>query len=189
MQHLQEKGVEVVYRPQPKGVHKTAWWPEVKESFEGFVKNHPRNPLPDKLTWETDGSLTHNRAHWLVIDELGPSDPDASALEDVNLMTAVSAEADPLGVGPRLFDQAHPSGRVDLVRTGNTVTATTRGVAEFTVLVSPEAFDLGRPVKVVANGKTVFDGRVEPDLRTLLRWAARDNDRTMLFVAELHIKL
>lgn len=189
MQHLQEKGVEVVYRPQPKGMHNTAWWPEVKESFEGFVKNHPRHPLPDKLTWETDGSLTHNRAHWLVIDELGPIDPNASALEDVNLMTAVSAEADPLGVGPRLFDQAHPSGRVDLVRTGNTVTATTRGVAEFTVLVSPEAFDLGRPVKVVANGKTVFDGRVEPDLRTLLRWAARDNDRTMLFVAELHIKL
>jgi hypothetical protein len=34
----------------------------------------------------------------------------------------------------------------------------------------------------------VFDGRVEPSLATLLKWAARDNDRTMLFAAELHIK-
>jgi hypothetical protein len=188
MRHLQTKGVEVVYQPQPNGVHNTAWWPQVKESFEGFVKSHPRNPLPDSVTWETDGSLTHNRAHWLVIDELGPADPNAATLDDVNELTAASADLDPLGVGPKLFEQAHPSGRVDLVRTGNTVTATTRGITEFTLLISPEAFDLGRPVNVVANGKTVFEGRVEPKLDTLLRWGARDNDRTMLFVAELHIR-
>jgi hypothetical protein len=188
MRHLQTKGVEVEYKPQPNGVHNTAWWPQVKESFEGFVKAHPRNPLPEKLTWETDGSLTHNRAHWLVIDEVGPADPNAAALDDVNVLTAVSAEADPLGVGPTLFEQARRSGRVDLVRTGNTVTATTHGVTEFTLLMSPDAFDLGQAVKVVANGKTVFEGRVEPKLETLLRWAARDNDRTMLFAAELHIR-
>jgi hypothetical protein len=44
-------------------------------------------------------------------------------------------------------------------------------------------------VKVVANGKTVFDGRVQKDLRTLLKYAASDNDRTMLFGAALHLKL
>ena len=89
--------------------------------------------------------------------------------------------------GP-IFDNARPSGRVDLARAGNTVTAATRGVSEFTLLVSPDAFDLARPVKVVANGRTAFEGRVEPNLQTVLKWAARDNDRTMLFVAELHIK-
>ena len=52
------------------------------------------------------------------------------------------------------------SGRVDLTRSGNTVTATTRGVAAFTLLLSPDQFDFGKPVKVVANGRTVFDGRV-----------------------------
>ena len=88
-----------------------------------------------------------------------------------------------------MFEHRHPSGRVDLVRTGNTVTAATKGVAELTLLVSPDAFDLTQPLKVVANGRTVFDGRVEPSVATLLKWAARDNDRTMLFAAELHIKL
>ena len=46
--------------------------------------------------------------------------------------------------------------RVDLVREGNVVRATTRGVAEFTVLASPDAFDFSQPITVVADGRTVF---------------------------------
>jgi hypothetical protein len=88
-----------------------------------------------------------------------------------------------------LFARGGASGRVDLARAGNVITATTRGVAAFTLLLSPDQFDFGKPVKVVANGKTVFDGRVQKDLRTLLKYAASDNDRTMLFGATLHIKL
>jgi hypothetical protein len=179
VQHLKDKGIEVVYKPQPNGVHNTAWWPEVKDSYEAFVSSHPRVPLPDRLTWETNGSPTDNRAHWLVIDRLARPDRAAPPLDDVNLMTPV---------GPMIFDNTHPSGRVDLVRSANTVTAVTRGVAEFTLLVSPDVFDLAQPITVIANGRTVFEGRVEPSLPTLLKWAARDNDRTMLFAAELHIK-
>jgi predicted esterase len=88
-----------------------------------------------------------------------------------------------------LFDRSRLSGRVDLERRGNLVSATTRGVAAFTLLLSPDQFDFDRPVKVVANGRTVFDGRVRKDLRTLLKWAAIDNDRTMLFATELHVDL
>jgi len=75
------------------------------------------------------------------------------------------------------------------VRAGNTVTATTRGVAAFTLLLSPDHFDFGKPVKVVANGRTVFNGKVEKSVGTLLKYAAADNDRTMLFGAEAHIRL
>lgn len=184
VQHLNDKGVEAVYKPQPNGVHNTAWWPDVKGSFEAFVTAHARTPLPGRLTWETSGSPLDNRAHWLVIDKLGARDRNAPPLDDVNLMAAAGVRR-----GATMFDHTQPSGRVDLDRAGNTVTAAARGVAEFTLLVSPDAFDLSQPVKVVANGRTVFDGRVEPSLQTLLKWAARDNDRTMLFAAELHIKL
>jgi hypothetical protein len=88
-----------------------------------------------------------------------------------------------------LFARAGATGRVDLTRAGNVVTATSRGVAAFTLLLSPDQFDFAKPVKVVANGRTVFDGKVERNVRTLLKYAASDNDRTMLFGAELHIKL
>ena len=91
------------------------------------------------------------------------------------------------GAADAMFPPQRESGRVDLVRAGNRVNATSRGVGAFTLLVSPDQFDLEREVTVVVNGRTVFEGLVRKDIRTLLAWAARDNDRTMLFAAELHV--
>ena len=88
-----------------------------------------------------------------------------------------------------MFPRQRESGRIDLIRTENRVEARTRGVAAFTLLLSPDQFDLNRAITVVVNGRTVYDGMVRRDIRTLLKWAARDNDRTMLFAAELPIAL
>jgi hypothetical protein len=261
VRHLQQSGVSLTYEPQPNGVHNTAWWPDVKETFERFVRDHPRDPHPATLTWEADAP---DRAHWLIIDRLfarGAEDP----LPDVNerlsgaspnfgvraagtritsvlkgsnaerlgflpddLVRSINARVLPEGVplldlletydaGTRLtfavqrgttsveltgvfqpeslptvttlFPRPRASGRVDLAREGNAVRATTRGVAAFTLLLSPDAFDFSQPVTVVADGRTVFSGRVPRDLATLMRWAARDNDRTMLYGAELHLSI
>jgi poly(3-hydroxybutyrate) depolymerase len=263
IEHMKRGGVSVDYHPQPDAGHNTAWWPEVKDTFETFVRDHPRRPLPDTLTWEVGNSAEHHRAHWLVIDRLGARD-DAKPLVDLNDMpVAPSADfgvrsngtrinrvmpasnADRMGLkagdvlvrlndqsvpasmdiadaledtapgskidllvaranlpvelsgiyqpqvvqGPprHLFGRGGSTGRVDLARDGNTINATTRGVAACTLLLSPDQFDFDRPVKVVANGRTVFNGRVEKSLATLLKYAAFDDDRTMLFGAELHV--
>ena len=180
--HMKNAGVSTDYHPQPLGEHNTAWWPDLKESFERFAAEHPRDPSPARLTWETS-NLKHNRAHWLVIDKLGAQSTDARNLTDANNYGATEATAIPL------FDRHVPSGRVDLVRTGNAVQATTRGVSAFTLLVSPDAFDLTQPITVTSNGRVVFDAKVEPSVATLMKWAARDNDRTMLYAAEIPIKL
>lgn len=264
--HLRKNGVSVDYHPQPNAGHNTAWWPDVKGTFEAFVRAHPRRPLPDTLTWETAEGSPHTRAHWLVIDTLGAPKGEAASLPDLNDMARppqadfgtrsigtrinrivpgsnaermglkegdvlmhVQGETVPSSVDvadaleditpgatlellvarnslpvelsgvynppiaaspPRLlFQRTRPTGRVDLVRDGNTVRATTRGVSRFTLLLSPDQFDFGKPLKVVANGRVVFDGKVEKDTRTLLKYAASDNDRTMLFGAELRLDL
>jgi hypothetical protein len=175
--HLMSRGVTIDYHPQPEGEHNTAWWPEMKGPFEEFVTSHRRLPYPDMLTW-TSPSTQHNRAHWLVIDELR-RETDSPRLPDVN----------DIGRGEGLFEMQKPAGRVDLVRKGNTVEATTKGVASFTLLLSPDQFDFSQPVKVTVNGRNAFDGKVERSVKTLLKWAAQDNDRTMLFGAELKIKV
>jgi hypothetical protein len=184
--HMKNNGVSTDYHPQPQGEHNTAWWPDLKESFERFAADHPRDPSPARLTWETS-NLKHNRAHWLVIDKLGSQAAAASEARnmapDVNDFNPVDASA------IRLFDRRTPSGRVDLVRTGNAVEATARGVAAYTLLISPDAFDLAEPIKVTSNGRVVFDAKVQPSVATLMKWAARDNDRTMLYAAEIPIKL
>jgi hypothetical protein len=179
--HLMQGGVTIDYHPQPEAGHNTRWWPEVKDIYEKFVADHPRDPNPARLTWEA-ADLTHNRAHWLVIDAFGDAPGQASDLPDLNSMKGPYEDG-------LLFRRPNAMGRVDLVRTGNAVEATTSGVSAFTLLLAPDKFDLKQPVKVVANGREVFNGRVAPSLQTLLKWAALDNDRTMLYAAELKIKL
>jgi hypothetical protein len=183
--HLMKNGVQIDYHPQPEGEHNTKWWPEIQAPFEKFVADHPRDADPDRLTWEaadTVNDVAHKRAHWLVIDAFGITPGDAKELQDANIFT------DSLGTDP-LFERPKAPGRVDLVRSGNTVQATTRGVTAFTLLLSPDKFDFSKPVIVTANGREVFHAKVQPSVETLLKWAARDNDRTMLYAAEVNIKL
>lgn len=264
IEHLRSAGVDLVYRPQPDAAHDTSWWPEIKDSFERFVGDHPRVPLPDVLSWESGPPNIPSRAHWMVIDRLGAERPDEPSLPDVNRMSTRPAldfgirgsgtrinrvvkgsNADQIGLraedvvltinnqpapagadvadllrsypsgrpllvtvtrgresvrltgryaptvlpgeSDAMFPRQRESGRIDLIRRGNRVEARSRGVAAFTLLVSPDQFDLSRAVTVVVNGRTVFDGIVQKDIRTLLKWAARDNDRTMLFAAELQV--
>jgi hypothetical protein len=40
---------------------------------------------------------------------------------------------------------------------------------------------------VVVNGQEEYRGRPAKDVRTLLKCAARDNDRTMLYATELPV--
>jgi dienelactone hydrolase len=270
VEHLAKLGGEVMFHVKPESEHSTAWWPEERGAFETFVADHPRDPLPDKLSWETERVDRYNRAHWLVIDRLGDV-AGQSDLADSNLLhrgreydfglrinaniergrravdiaensnayrlglragdllleidgKAVEAsrdifnvmmhwdlgalirvvverggrrmtldgvfQPDEVDVPPlQIFPRKRPSGRVDLARHGNVVEARTHGVRAFTLLLSPSKFDFHRPVKVVANGRTVFEELVEPKVETLLKWAARDNDRMMVFGAELHIDL
>jgi acetyl esterase/lipase len=263
VRQLQNGGVAIDFRPQAGGGHDTNWWPAVRESFERFVREHPRNPLPDKITWQRGEADPFVRAHWLIVDRLDASRP-SSSLPDVNVVptppsiqlglrtaalrvTYVDPRATAARLGLRaqdvvervddrelrpgddldealekcagglpirigvvrggtsievggpcdgksafgptmpLFPRRRPARRVDLVKAGNIVSATTDGVAEFTLLLSPDAFDFSQPVKVVTNGTVSFEGRVDKSVATLLKWAAIDQDRTMLFAAELRV--
>ncbi|MGE3513483.1 MAG: PDZ domain-containing protein [Vicinamibacterales bacterium] len=257
-------GLPLVYRPQPNAGHDISWWPQLKDEVEAFVGQHPRVPHPATLTWQTDDVATRNRAHWLVIDTLGPRRPSeelpdlnnldagyepnfglrsngmrvASVLPGSNAMAfgfqpgdvvvSVNGRVLPLGVSltellsihqpgesmhfvvsrsdqavdlkgtyeptmmrkvSPLFVTNAPTGRVDVTRNGNRIRAMTRGVAGFTVLLSPDVIDFSQPVSVIADGKTVFEGRVATSVETLMKWAARDNDRTMLYGAEVRVTL
>jgi len=86
------------------------------------------------------------------------------------------------------FARARPAGRVDVVRDGNTFIATTTGVAAFTLLLSPAMIDYARPVAVVVDGMRAV-AQLQPSIATLLRHAARDRDRSMLFASELRVSV
>jgi dienelactone hydrolase len=168
---MRRAGVSPLFRVMQNERHDTHWWPEERATYEMFVHDHPRPAHPDRLSWETDRTGRFNRLRWLIIDKLGVRKSD-QALQDVNIFPR-----------PRQV----PTGRVDIERHGNSFEARTRGVSDFTLLLSPDAVDFAKPLQVTVNGTPAFNGAVKKDLATLLKWAARDNDRTMLYGAELHI--
>jgi predicted esterase len=162
-------GVSLVFRPQADAGHDTSWWSYERGLFEQFVKQRPRVAHPTRISWQTERTDRFNRADWLSVDRLGPGSADA-AFESLDL-----------------FEHRRPSGRVDIVRTANTFEAKTRGVREFTLLLSPDAINFAEPVTVTVNGTKTFHGLVKKDPAVLLKWAARDNDRTRLYGAELKV--
>jgi predicted esterase len=163
-------GGEFVFTAKPGG-HNTSWWPEEAENMERFIETHPRDPHPNRVRWATERTDRYNRAHWVVIDELGPivGDSERGALEALVSGTL--------------------SGVVEAVRNGNTVTVEAYHIRRLRLLISPDAFDLRGPIRVIANGEVAFEGIVKPDTQALTRWAAKDEDRTMLYAAEVTIEL
>ena len=180
--HLKKAGVSVDYHPQPLGEHNTAWWPDIRESFERFVADHPRDPSPARLTWATS-NLKHNRAHWLVIDRLGAQPGDPRNLPDVNEFQSEPADGDAAVRAPRRLGPRR-SGPQRQHRGGDDPRRRRVHAARLAGCVRSQ-----QPIKVTSNGKVVFDGKIQPSVETLLKWAARDNDRTMLYAAEIPIKL
>ena len=179
---MRRAGVKPIFTVEKNEKHDTHWWPEERAAYETFVHDHPRQPHPDRLSWETDHTDRFNRLRWLIIDKFGVHKSD-QALEDVNVFNVGGDNT--MNVFPRR--RQVPTGRVDIERHGNSFEARTRGVSEFTLLLSPDAVDFGKPVQVNVNGASAFNGPVKKDVATLLKWAARDNDRTTLYGAELHI--
>jgi poly(3-hydroxybutyrate) depolymerase len=173
-------GVAVDFQVYPDAGHDVSWWPEERSKFESFLAGHRRVAHPNRISWETDRTDRGNRFRWLVIDRLGQRGSDRP-LPDVNRFAAGN------GREVSLFARPRQSGRVDVTRQGNTFEAETRGVTAFTLLLSPDVVDFASPVRVVVNGRTVQEAKVGKSARTLLTWAARDNDRTMLYAAEVKI--
>jgi poly(3-hydroxybutyrate) depolymerase len=177
---IKRAGASILFNVYPDAGHDTSWWPEERSKYEAFLAAHARVAHPPAISWETERTDRYNRFRWLVIDRLGPQMSDVK-LEDVNDF------AIPSGQKISLYSRRGQSGRVDVTRTGNRFEAKTRGVQQFTLLLSRDVVDFTKPVTVTVNGRAVFDGMVKADAATLLKWAAQDDDRTMLYAAELKI--
>jgi poly(3-hydroxybutyrate) depolymerase len=175
-------GATLQFQVYPDAGHDVSWWPQERERFAAFLAAHHRIAHPEKVSWETERTDRYNRFRWLVIDRLGKRSSDV-ALDDVNTFSPT-----PL-MERQLFDRNKASGRVDAMRRGNSFDVRTRGVETFTLLISPDVVDLARPIQVTVNGKSVHDAVISNDIATLVKWAARDQDRTMLYAAELHISV
>lgn len=170
LESFEDAGVEFTFRPQPGG-HDMNWLPDEAENLERFFDSTVRNPLPERVVWAAESSEVYSRAHWVVIDEVGPIAGD----RDRGALAGLTSD----GMTPI----------VDVTRNGNTVIVEAYRVRLLRLLISPEVFDLSQPITVEANGAVVFEGTVTPSTETLYHWSDLDRDRTMLFAAEIEVRL
>jgi predicted esterase len=61
-------------------------------------------------------------------------------------------------------------------------------VGAFRILISPEMVDVNRPVRVVLDGRLIFNRKVVPDIEYMLRTFLSTHDRKSLFVNELSLR-
>src|SRR5439155_20855436 len=101
IEHLKSGGIDLVYRPQPDAAHDTSWWPDIRDSAERFVADHPRVPLPDALSWESGPPNIPGRAHWLVVERI-VSEPDRRSIPGVNELEPSLPDVNRLATRPTL---------------------------------------------------------------------------------------
>lgn len=73
------------------------------------------------------------------------------------------------------------------VRDGNRIEVKTERVRRYTLFLNDALVDFSRPVTVVTDGRTSFQGPVSPRVETLLRDARRRRDVDTLFPAQVTI--
>ncbi|GEM_PF-5392581 len=80
-------------------------------------------------------------------------------------------------------------GRIDAAIKGNTIEVTATKTKEYAVWLSDAMVDLDQPVKIVTNGETTFEGKVERDRWVMLDHMRATRDRMRTFVARVSIKV
>jgi poly(3-hydroxybutyrate) depolymerase len=80
-------------------------------------------------------------------------------------------------------------GMVRVSKNGNVINVDTTYVNVVTLLLNPEEVDFSQPVAVYVNGSLRQSEPIREDAEVLLKWAGRDLDRSLLFTAELEVRV
>ncbi len=84
----------------------------------------------------------------------------------------------------------HRGASIEAVNEGNNrIKLTTQNVRRLTVWLHPKMVDVGKPVRIVVDGKTRFEGRVRPSLETALESYERRQDWGLVYPMKIEIGL
>ena len=143
---------------------------ELPALVEWFRKQH-RDPYPRSVTVVRDASHLTDFG-WVRIDAT-----DRIAMFSEQLIDQH---------GDLIKNHVYAKLAVD-VRAENHLEVRTERVRRYTLFLNDALIDYSRPVTVVTDGRTSFQGTVTPQIETLLRDARRRQDVDRLFPAQLTI--
>ena len=87
-----------------------------------------------------------------------------------------------------LFPRETPSAAVIADFMANTFSLETSRYGHGSILIHPDMVQLDQDVVVKLDGNTVFNGRIEPDIKFILKHYLENRDRKLLYVKEIMIQ-
>ncbi len=141
-----------------------------------------RNPIPTKLTYDRGFNNDKNftGVDWLQIKANTNKTPSPFAFSDSIQTFSSSGEE-------RNYRYGEMTGQIRAQCFNNTYTITTSQIDKVTIYISPLMVDLNLPVKVVINGKEVFNKKVEYSKELMVNKFISDFDRTQVFVNKIEV--
>ena len=178
IKELKKVAKEVNFFIVDSSKHRLNWFPVLKDTINYFINNHKRNPFPDKIYFATEQPDSFCRKFWVKIDRIGKT--KSGMIKDLNNIVLNQDSV-------ILFSRKKLFGQIEVNKLENTVKVITQNVKKYSLLISPDHFDVSKPIQVYTNGILSYEGIVNKDIKTLLKYNIEDNDRTMLFTSELEI--
>jgi len=178
IKELKKVAKEVNFFIVDSSKHRLNWFPILKDTINYFINNHKRNPFPDQIYFATEQPDSFRRKFWVKIDRIGKT--KSGSIEDLN---KIFINQDSV----ILFSRKKFFGQIEVNKIDNTVKVITQNVKKYSLLLSPDHFDVSKPIQVYTNGILSYEGVINNNIKTLLKYNIEDNDRTMLFCSELKI--
>ncbi|MHC1703146.1 MAG: hypothetical protein AB9846_04495 [Tenuifilaceae bacterium] len=176
---LKEVAKEVNFYVVDTSEHNIRWYPVLKDSIKTFINTHIRDPFPNRILYATEQPDTFNRKFWVKLDKIGKTKENGT-IDDINQINLSNKTH-------QLFPRRKLFGQIEMVKEGNTVLVSTKDIKKYTLLISPDHFDISKPIIVYTNNKLSFEGILPKNLKVLLKYNLEDNDRTMLYSGEISI--
>lgn len=166
----------VLYREIPEMKHRFPL-AETEKILNWFCAQK-RLLYPKKIRFSTE-STKYTSAYWLEI------------LEFSELIGQTSGIQKDISGRPKRYEGLTVTASVDadIKDTSNEIYVAAHEIKAVRIYLDDELVDLERPLHVYINGKSVYRGKVERNLRALLDTVKKRNDREALFSAYLDFKV
>jgi predicted esterase len=174
-ERLKELKYDVTFREKPGG-HEA--YLDENDNLLQWMDQHQRDPYPAEVVFHTNRP-DYNRLWWVEISRFAGRPPAS--------VKTLDFEGKPAGTRQEYLEDAIVTAKLD--RPTNTVTAQTRGVQQLAISLDDKMLNLDAPVRIVVNGRVLWNKPVRRSLPVLLEDARQRGDRSMVFSARVVLNI
>jgi predicted esterase len=150
-----------------------------------WTSHTTRNPFPSKIYWEAANAVD-SRCSWLRVDSFNLYHPAAQWQHEINSRAFVYETKTWADYN---YYNTFPGYAIEASYFKNTFTVNTSKIMAFEILISEKMVDPAENVRVIVNGKLLFDERVRPDKRFIASCFGQDFDREAIWSNRIKISL